>query len=1154
MIRYFFIMVFVGVFLSGCSGGGSSSTATGVTLTQPDPTTPVSGGGVKGPLVSASASLYLLDLAATDLKGILVSSGSTTETAALQGITISAGAQDTFLLEITADDDTIDLSSGVAPILTVYRTLVSADSIRSGGVFATPVTTLALALAQQSGPFTSLEELNSALNLSAQQVISTLGFGLDANTNPFTSNPLLTASDTTDEQQVRVLGYRLAIEGLAAILDLLATEILAANPGSTVTVDDVLAAISEDLSDGAIDGMSAGGAVAALTGITNINAVVSTDPALLMIPGTSTPITRVADIVVSETDTTGVTVTTTGISSGAVAVTARPAKSRSDIDGDGTPDNVDAFPSDREETVDTDTDGIGNNADDDDDGDGATDGNDAFPLLATESLDTDGDGIGNNADTDDDGDGTEDSADALPLDATEIADTDGDGTGNNADTDDDGDGVADGSDRFPVDAAEQTDTDGDGIGNNADTDDDGDGVADVDDNLPLDPRASVATSAMIGANGGSLTSPDGLMTLRFPANALAVDTVISIGSPTAAATAEFDTEELPVDGHYVLEPDGTQFAVPVEMEWDIPSSSSQPGAVRMVSLLSGGVFDVPTEPVVTNPVTGKVTTSIEHFSDLFFVIIGGVVAINQPSTTVGNTLTWNYDFDVQDENFRYDFRTEGAVLFDDSGVAGITRQPELLIGDTVISAPTHNQVIECQFDRGTNGSEDQFICSPSMEGSITATCLTGSAEGLKARMGFNFELSMDNVGNFLIPDGRGLLRVEADGFCRDTVEITEPVFISIGNDVDRITEAPESFGLDECGSQSQPHNVVVTNTQTKIVNAAGSCSRELNFNANDNSIFGALMLVLDSVSRLFVYGESGVFIVEPFDGFFGQLSDFTSATTDIQHAVNDDGSQISSQAYSVNNLGQIKLRTVNADGTNSNEEAFNIFGLTGKAFIGYGPATSETGLGITSDDPSVVVHVNHGVTPAIATEIGSVGDTALGISCVRLACASDTACSVTNSETLGCAVSAFGSEEVYPFFSSDIVTGAATTPTFNFTGPIPGIKTASPFVKSNANGQLVIATVNDNEIGKVMLTVRDPAGTEVQTAEFFLTGYESTTGFIATGSSIVMIDPSAEYPNGALRIGIKNPNGVNDGILTIPATEALLGSSPVPFFGPAFSN
>ena len=37
---------------------------------------------------------------------------------------------------------------------------------------------------------------------------------------------------------------------------------------------------------------------------------------------------------------------------------------------------------------------------------------DAFPLDAGETLDTDGDGLGNNADNDDDGDGVRDVADA----------------------------------------------------------------------------------------------------------------------------------------------------------------------------------------------------------------------------------------------------------------------------------------------------------------------------------------------------------------------------------------------------------------------------------------------------------------------------------------------------------------------------------------------------------------------------------------------------------------------------------------------------------------------------------------------------------------------------------------------------------------------
>ena len=79
-----------------------------------------------------------------------------------------------------------------------------------------------------------------------------------------------------------------------------------------------------------------------------------------------------------------------------------------DSDGDGVPDDEDAFPNDPDESIDTDADGIGNNTDTDDDGDGVEDTLDAFPLDSSETLDTDGDGVGNNTDTDDDGDGVPD--------------------------------------------------------------------------------------------------------------------------------------------------------------------------------------------------------------------------------------------------------------------------------------------------------------------------------------------------------------------------------------------------------------------------------------------------------------------------------------------------------------------------------------------------------------------------------------------------------------------------------------------------------------------------------------------------------------------------------------------------------------------------
>lgn len=183
-----------------------------------------------------------------------------------------------------------------------------------------------------------------------------------------------------------------------------------------------------------------------------------------------------------------------------------------DDDNDGVPDEEDAFPLDETESVDTDGDGIGNNADPDDDNDGVPDAEDAFPLDDTESVDTDGDGIGNNADPDDDNDGVPDSEDAFPLDETESVDTDGDGIGNNADDDDDNDGVPDAQDAFPLDATESVDTDGDGIGNNADPDDDNDGVPDGDDAFPFDSSESVDTDGDgIGNNADTDDDDDGVL-------------------------------------------------------------------------------------------------------------------------------------------------------------------------------------------------------------------------------------------------------------------------------------------------------------------------------------------------------------------------------------------------------------------------------------------------------------------------------------------------------------------------------------------------------------------------------------------------------------------------------------------------------------------
>ncbi|HRQ65140.1 MAG TPA: zinc-dependent metalloprotease family protein [Xanthomonadaceae bacterium] len=136
-------------------------------------------------------------------------------------------------------------------------------------------------------------------------------------------------------------------------------------------------------------------------------------------------------------------------------VPALPPPLDPDVDGDGVPESLDAFPFDTRYWSDR-------------DGDGVPDEIDAFPDDPTEWRDTDGDGIGDNSDPDIDGDGVLNDEDAFPFDATEWGDSDGDGVGNN-------------SDAFPLDPREWADTDGDGVGDNADPDMDGDGLIDLMD-------------------------------------------------------------------------------------------------------------------------------------------------------------------------------------------------------------------------------------------------------------------------------------------------------------------------------------------------------------------------------------------------------------------------------------------------------------------------------------------------------------------------------------------------------------------------------------------------------------------------------------------------------------------------------------------------
>jgi Beta-propeller repeat len=515
------VLLLMSLLIAGCSSssGNGSSSAT---------TTSISGSGVKGPLAGAITRLYQVDLTKVDLKGSLLSEGSTNNNAAITDLSIADGLSGLLLLEFIVDGDTVEINTGNAPVFNRLVTVIDVQRIYDGdSIYASPLTTIAVSLAQSkadsSSPYIgngdfiiSEAEFVAALGFAQNQVKSTVGFGLDSSVDIFVVPPMITAETNTTAEQTAVVKYRQAIEALAAV-----SVKTAADSTVSDTAQEIFDALTEDLTDGDIDGQSSTGAVGTLIAldVPIATSMAAVNLSSLLIPGTTTPVTDIETELVAETSTTGETTDTTELGDGTIAVDlampeliadsdgdgvddasdafpADPTES-ADTDGDTVGDNADAFPNDATETVDTDSDGVGDNADvfpndatetADTDSDGVGDNGDAFPNDATETVDTDGDFVGNNADTDDDGDSVADTSDAFPLDATESADTDSDGVGDNSDAfpndatetvDTDSDGVGDNSDVFPNDATETVDTDGDGVGDNADA-------------FPNDPTRTVA--------------------------------------------------------------------------------------------------------------------------------------------------------------------------------------------------------------------------------------------------------------------------------------------------------------------------------------------------------------------------------------------------------------------------------------------------------------------------------------------------------------------------------------------------------------------------------------------------------------------------------------------------------------------------------------
>ncbi|MDC0132007.1 thrombospondin type 3 repeat-containing protein, partial [Flavobacteriaceae bacterium] len=271
----------------------------------------------------------------------------------------------------------------------------------------------------------------------------------------------------------------------------------------------------------------------------------------------------------------------------------------SDIDGDGYENTNDLFPLDKSEWIDSDNDGIGDNADKDDDNDNwldtdelecgtdpldssdtplDTDGDkeadcvdldddndtypdtdDAFPLDATEWIDSDQDGIGNNADTDDDNDEYLDQDEiecqSDPLDSSSTPkDFDGDLLPDCIDTDDDNDDCLDVDDDYPFDPAYCKDTDGDGIDDEFDFDSDNDGVPDDRDAFPLDPNGSVDSDG----DGIPDSQDDDKNNDGFPDDEIIISTALTPNQPGVESTWKIiNLEDYPFTSVKVYAQDGS---------------------------------------------------------------------------------------------------------------------------------------------------------------------------------------------------------------------------------------------------------------------------------------------------------------------------------------------------------------------------------------------------------------------------------------------------------------------------------------------------------------------------------------------------------------------------------------------------------------------
>lgn len=340
-------LLFCAVALAGCDGDGDGL------IPEQDTQAELSGAGVKGPMANAAVEVFQLDPSAADLRGTSIATGSTSAAARIEGLSLPDDLTGSLLIVYSVDTDTIDLTTGEAPVIAPLVNVRPASAVLGGAPFyATPLTTMAVQLARANADRDTLgyagngdgtisaAEFDSALETAAASVKSSFGFGVADDVDLFAQAPLLEAGDDAAAQQL-VLAYRTAVEALTAVVARVRDRVVEAGGDAGTDINGVFEALTDDLADGAIDGQADGTAIERLSGI-DVAADVAVAPTGLTVPGTGLTVADVATMLADEADDAGTGVDTTELRE--TITETLPANPLPDSDGDGTPDRDDDDP------------------------------------------------------------------------------------------------------------------------------------------------------------------------------------------------------------------------------------------------------------------------------------------------------------------------------------------------------------------------------------------------------------------------------------------------------------------------------------------------------------------------------------------------------------------------------------------------------------------------------------------------------------------------------------------------------------------------------------------------------------------------------------------------------------------------------------------